>query len=73
MLMEQKEFHYYDIRIASNGDWYHEGSKINSGSFLGNEKTREWDVEPYLPVYTIDVASSNVYTERTIKKITRNK
>ena len=28
MLMEQKEFHNYDIRIASNGDWYHEGSKI---------------------------------------------
>ena len=28
MMMDQKEFHSYDIRIASNGDWYHEGSKI---------------------------------------------
>ena len=28
MMTDQKEFHSYDIRIASNGDWYHEGSKI---------------------------------------------
>ena len=27
--MSQKEIHNYDIRIATNGDWYHEGSKIN--------------------------------------------
>ncbi len=26
--MKQKEFHNYDIRIASNGDWFHEGTKI---------------------------------------------
>ena len=27
--MSQKEIHNYDIRIAANGDWFHEGSKIN--------------------------------------------
>lgn len=26
--MPSKELHNYDIRIASNGDWYHEGTKI---------------------------------------------
>ena len=26
--MSGKELHNYDIRIASNGDWYHEGTKI---------------------------------------------
>ena len=26
--MSSKELHNYDIRIASNGDWYHEGTKI---------------------------------------------
>ena len=26
--MSIKELHNYDIRIASNGDWYHEGTKI---------------------------------------------
>ena len=26
--MPKKELHNYDIRIASNGDWYHEGTRI---------------------------------------------
>ena len=26
--MPNKELHNYDIRIAANGDWYHEGTRI---------------------------------------------